>query len=296
MFTSAGLSALLAHSARADQFVVTDVTYTHSGQTTSDSHYRVNPAAGSPTNWKSPVDYSMGSVHVRLEVKTKPGATPTKFQICFEGTPSYACTNQSQTYTTTGTYEWTTPFSAFYFGGEVDWSAGAKKVALILKDTENNKPQGDPLYVPTDLRVEVTVISKGASFIAPPRDAGVASDAGARDGGVRDAGTSDAGTSDAGRADAGGSGDAAPRDASMSNERDADSEPVQDARVAVDASARADAASGQDASEVGEEGEVESDDEGGGCSLGGVRGIGSGAWLALSLVLASRRRRQRPSR
>jgi hypothetical protein len=165
--------------ARADQVVVTDVTYTHSADTTSDSHYHVSPLAGTPSNWNSPVDYIKGSVHVLLEVKTKPvGDTPTKFQICFEGTPSYGCTTQSPTYTKAGTYEWTSTFSSsmgFYYGGDVDWSKGVNKIALILKDTMNNKPAGDPKYMPTDLHVEVTLLSQGASYKkAPPPAAGSA--------------------------------------------------------------------------------------------------------------------------
>jgi len=156
---------------RADQVVVTDVTYTHSAETTSDSHYHVTPLAGTPSNWNSPVDYIKGSVHVLLEVKTKPaGDTPTKFQICFEGTPSYACTEQSPTYTKPGKYEWNSAFSSpgFYFGGQVDWSKGVNQIALILKDTMNNKPAGDPKYMPTDLHVEVSLLSQGASYVAPP--------------------------------------------------------------------------------------------------------------------------------
>jgi hypothetical protein len=162
-------------AARADQVVVTDVTYTHSAQTTSDSHYRVAPRAGSPANWSSPVDYANGSAHVLLEVRTKPaGDTPTKFQVCFEGTPSYGCTDQSPTYTTTGKYEWSTPFSRFYLGGQVDWSKGVNQVALILKDTMNNKPAGDPKYMPTDVRVEVVLVSPGATYVAPPTAGGAA--------------------------------------------------------------------------------------------------------------------------
>jgi hypothetical protein len=164
LFVTCGLFSSVA---RAEQFIVTEVSYTHSKDTTTDSHYRVAPLSGTPTNWKSPVDYTAGSVHVRLEVKTKPTDTPTKFQICFEGTPGYGCT----TYTKTGSYEWTTKFSAFYLGdGGPDWSKGVSKVALILKDTENNKPQGDPNYVPTDLRVQVAVVSGGATFVPPPSE------------------------------------------------------------------------------------------------------------------------------
>ena len=74
----AAASGALAASAtaRAEQFVVAEATYTHSAQTTKDSHYFVDPTDETPPNWASPVDYANGSVHVRLEVKTKPSAMP----------------------------------------------------------------------------------------------------------------------------------------------------------------------------------------------------------------------------
>src|SRR4051794_3763273 len=191
------VSVITEGTARADQFIVADVTYTHAADTTSDSHYRVAPLAGTPGNWTSPVNYAAGSAHVKLDVLTKPGAIPTKFQICFEASPSYACTDQSPTYTAPGTYEWTTKFSSFYYGGDVDWSKGVKKIALILKDTKNGKPQGDPLYVPTKLHVEVALLTQGATYMQPTKpagdagapDAGRESDAGIeQDGGLEDAG------------------------------------------------------------------------------------------------------------
>lgn len=307
------LACVLAFSgnARAEQFVVTDVTYTHSAATTEDSHYRVNPAAGTPSNWQSPINYGTGSAHVRLEVKTKPGATPTKFQICFEANPSYACTNQSPTYTTTGTYEWTTDFEDFYYGGTVNWSQGVNKVALILKDTMNNKPQGDPSYVPTDLRVVVTIISPGASFVPPVLDAGTSQDAGARDAGTRDAGA-DAGTArpiaDAGRdagasVDGGGGGaDPAPRDAGgasseagspAQNERDASSgsgsEPGPSGGGGTDAGSNA-------SGDAGAENDDGGDEDDGGCSVafGGQGGSALGGLvLAAGVVMVARRRRRR---
>ena len=53
------LSALLfAQVTLAAQVVVTEVTYTHSATTTTDSHYRLSPLPGTPTNWVSPVDYT----------------------------------------------------------------------------------------------------------------------------------------------------------------------------------------------------------------------------------------------
>jgi MYXO-CTERM domain-containing protein len=238
---------------------------------------------------------------VRLEVKTKPGATPTKFQVCFEANPSYACTNQSPTYTATGTYEWTTPFADFYYGGTVNWNEGVEKVALILKDTMNNKPQGNPMYVPTDLRVVVTIISPGASFVPPVLDAGAAQDAGS----PRDAGT-EAGTArpigDAGR-DAGldgGASDAGQRDAGGSSTTvEAGSAPAQGESDSGSGDPAPGTTGGTDAGrDAGEDDEDEGEDEGGGgCSVApGAQGGSSVAWLSLAaglaLVLARRVRRR----
>ena len=134
------LGLLGATSANAQQIVVADVTYEHGPDTTTDSHYRVEPLPGTPTNLRSPVDYASGDAVVRLEVRTKPSDAATRFQVCFEARPTYACTDQAPAYTTTGTYTWSTPFSRFYQGSMVDWSMGLGRIALILKDTMNGKP------------------------------------------------------------------------------------------------------------------------------------------------------------
>ncbi len=196
-----GVTAILAGgSARATQFVVADATYTHSAQTTTDSHYRVVPASGTPANWVSPVDYSNGSAHVRLEVKTKPNlTTETCFQVCFEATQNYGCTDISKPYTTLGIYEWDTPFSRFYMPGPVPWEKGILKVALLLKDTKNVKPAPEnvgaatsALYMPTDVRVTVTIVSVGSTFQPPPGtgavDAGLPDAVQAADAGVVEVG------------------------------------------------------------------------------------------------------------
>lgn len=178
----AGL-VLVPTRALAAQFVVTEVTYEHSATTTTDSHLRLPPSAETPKNWKSPVDYATaGTVHVRLEVFTKPSAENTRFQICFEASPSYACTNQSPIYTKTGVYTWATPFPSFYQYDKVDWTKGILKSALILKDDKNVKPAPEnvgearsKLFMPSKVRVTVTVVSPGSTYVPPgppPGDAG----------------------------------------------------------------------------------------------------------------------------
>lgn len=212
-----GFVLLSSVPALAAQVVVTELTYTHSGTTTRDSHMTLSPLPGTPTNWVSPVDYTQGTAVVRLEVFTKPTNAATRFQICFEGTPSYACTDQAPAYTTPGVYTWTTRFTNFYQFNQVDWTRGATRISLILKNTTNGKPSPENVgatesarYMPTDLRVTVTLVSAGATYQPPAAtDAGVGPvDAGAMDAGVPrpDAGsmTSDSGVTPT---DAGSSSD-----------------------------------------------------------------------------------------
>src|SRR5882672_1570356 len=98
MIAAVLVTAVCTARAAHAEFVVVDATYTHTAQTTTDSHYRVKPPANTPTNWASPIDYASGDAWVRLEVKTKPaGNTPTRFQICFELAVNYACTDQAPT-------------------------------------------------------------------------------------------------------------------------------------------------------------------------------------------------------
>lgn len=174
-----GYAALLtalgaAAPAGAEQFVVAEATYTHSAETTKDSHYFVPPTPETPANWESPVDYAHGSVHVRLEVKTKPSAEPTRYQICFEMKQNYCCTNQAPPYTAPGIYEWDTDVEDLWRPGPVDFAQGIVRNALILKDTENVKPapenvgeETSKLYMPSDLSVTVTVVSAGSEFMPP---------------------------------------------------------------------------------------------------------------------------------
>ncbi|MBX7080370.1 MAG: hypothetical protein K1X88_14330 [Nannocystaceae bacterium] len=171
-----GATVMLASpSARAEQVVVFDRTWVHTPEL-PDSHYREMPDVGTPADWTSPVDYSQGSAWVYLEVHTKPTEQETKFQVCFEATPTYACTDQSPTYTDVGTYEWETPFANFWSppGEFVDWTQGVTNIACILKDTMNGKPSADnvgprtaALYTPTEVRMVVTLVEAGGVYEPP---------------------------------------------------------------------------------------------------------------------------------
>lgn len=176
LLTCAALStSLWGSTAFAGQIVVLDETWVHAPDL-ADSHYRVAPIEGTPGDWVNPVDYSQGKAYVYLEVHSKPTDQPTKFQVCFEATPTYACTAQSPTYTTVGTYEWETNFSDFWSPPNefVDWTKGVNKIACILKDTMNGKPSADnvgpevaALYTPTEVRMVVTIVEPGSEYVPP---------------------------------------------------------------------------------------------------------------------------------
>lgn len=284
------LLTILAATTHAAQVVVTEVTYTHSNATTNDSHYIVLPLMGTPSNWVSPVDYAQGTAVVRLEVFTKPSTAATRFQICFEGSSSYACTNQAPAYTTTGVYTWTTPFTSFYQYASVNWSQGVRDVALILKDTTNGKPADENVgatesarYLPTNLRVTVTLVSPGSTYVPPDAADAGSPDAGTPDAGVRDAGAPDAGAVvDSGviEVDAG----AEPQDAGMT-ELDAGAEEP-DAGEVPDAGAPAmeDAGTNEEPAPVA----MNADVEGMGC--GCQQGSSLGVLAGLMAVLLLRRR------
>ncbi|WAS92312.1 MYXO-CTERM sorting domain-containing protein [Nannocystis punicea] len=161
--------------ARAGQLVVMDETWVHAPDL-ADSHYRVTPMMGVPEDWTSPIDWTQGSVWVHLEVLTKPTTQETRFQVCFEANPTYACTLQSPTYTEVGVYEWESTFAQFWSPPNefVDWTQGVNKFACILKDTMNGKPSADnvgpetaALYMPTEVRMVITLVEPGSTYEPP---------------------------------------------------------------------------------------------------------------------------------
>lgn len=260
--------SLWSGAAFADQFVVVDSTWEHTPDL-ADSHYRVTPLAGSPSDWRKPIDYASGTAHVHLEVSTKPTDQPTKFQVCFEATPTYACTDQSPTYTTVGVLDWETKFSNFWSpaGTSVDWSLGTKKIAIILKDTKNGKPSADnvgaetaALYTPTQVHMVVTIVAPGSTYVPPPPP-------------MADAGPGDPDAGAGGAGGAGGSGSTSTGPA------------TQDAGDTLDAGVDPDGGSPTDPGESNS-----------GCSVGpDLASTRSAAWLALAVVAAglTRLRRRR---
>lgn len=178
-----------------------DQTWVHSADI-SDSHHYVEPTPGLLDDWVDPIDYTQGTLWIYLEVLTKPTDQPTRFQVCMEATPTYACSNQAPVYTETGVYEWSTTFEEMWSpaGPSVDWSLGVNRFACILKDDANNKPSADNVgeetaaqYMPSEVRMVVTLVEAGSEYVSPSAMGG---SSGGEDESGGDDSTSSAGTGD----------------------------------------------------------------------------------------------------
>jgi hypothetical protein len=277
------LTSLASSVALAEQVVVFDQTWEHTADL-PDSHFRMPPSAETPADWVSPIDYSQGSAWVYLEVHTKPTDQETKFQVCFEANPTYACTAQSPTYTEVGVYEWETPFADFWSppGEFVDWTQGTNNVACILKDTVNGKPSADnvgretaALYTPTEVRLVVTLVEAGAVYEPPTAEGGTSS---GTDGGGESSATSDGADETSGTTTGAGADDA--------TVTAADDAPGEDGGATTLTTSEP-TTSAADSTETGTGGE---DDDATGCACASERSRTTGLWW-LGFVAFARRRR-----
>ncbi len=284
------VASLWSGAARAEQIVVLDETWVH-GPDMPDSHFRKEPVLGTPTDWVSPVDYSQGTAWVYLEVHSKPTEQETKFQVCFEATPTYACTAQSPTYTTVGTYEWATPFAEFWSppGEMVDWTLGVNKMACILKDTMNGKPSADnvgpetaALYMPTEVRMVVTIVAPGAVYV-PPTPSGAGSSGGEESSGGSTGGSSGAVGTTSGAATTGGEGETT--GGSSSGAPGSSSGDTGGEVVTTSGAGGTTSTSG-----AGESSGGAPESDAGGCAC--ATGAGGGGWLVVLGLVGLRRRRR----
>jgi hypothetical protein len=139
-FALAGLTLLLAGpAARAQQFVLCDVTFTFTKEDAdnskpSKSHYYVRGKAlnaDRPKDWTAPVDYRNGSVHIRAEVIEKPaGAAPTTWTLCYipnKGVKAgYGCTG-TQVFKEAGVYERDVAMTSFWQSDCIVWVEGIRR-------------------------------------------------------------------------------------------------------------------------------------------------------------------------
>lgn len=167
--------------AQPKQFVLVDATFTATGNNTSSSEYALAPVEGAPSNWRMPVDFASGRIHVRTQVLEKPSAMKTLTNVCFKEADVLTCMPYPDAYTKPGVYESEPEISKFWQYDVYDWTKKVERVNVVVKDENGRFVQGDPSYFPTKLHVTVTVIPAGEKYVAPDglsdgdMDAGVAS-------------------------------------------------------------------------------------------------------------------------
>jgi hypothetical protein len=167
--------------AQGEPFVLIDATFTATAQNTSSSEYGVEPLPGVPENWRSPIDYSAGRVHVRVEVIEKPSSMRTLCNVCLAAGDKLTCMPYPPPYATPGTYDSEPKISSFWQYDVYDWTKPVEEVRVVVKDENGRFVQGNAAYFPTTLHVTVTVVPPGAEYkegaVAAPRtspDGGVA--------------------------------------------------------------------------------------------------------------------------
>lgn len=176
----AGLGVLLAApAARAEQFVLLDVTFTFTkadadNATPSKSHYYVKGDrlnAATPIDWTKPIDYRNGRVHVHTEVLDKPaGAADTRWTLCYiarKGIDAgYGCSNTAL-YTEKGVWEFEQGMTEWWQNDNIDWTQGVKQVDIVMKDGKgvfaHTKPDPERWF-PTTVRITMIQVSEGSTY------------------------------------------------------------------------------------------------------------------------------------
>ena len=169
--------------ARADQaqFVLVDATFTAAANNTMSSEYAVAPLPGAPANWRSPIDYAAGSIHVRVQVLEKPSEMKTLCNVCFKATDVLTCQPYPPAYTKPGVYESDAYFRSFWQYEVYDWTRPVERVNVVVKDENGRFVQGNPAFFPTKMHVTVTVVPPGERYVDMDPLGGDDSDAGVVD-------------------------------------------------------------------------------------------------------------------
>ena len=172
--------ALCAASAHADssQFVLIDAIFTASANNTMSSEYAVAPLEGAPLNWRAPIDYASGKIHVRVQVIEKPSDMKTLCNVCFKESDVLTCMPYPEPYTRPGVYESEPTISSFWQYDVYDWTKRVERVNVVVKDENGRFVQGNPAFFPTKLHVTVTVIPPGERYVDRDPVSGDDTDAG----------------------------------------------------------------------------------------------------------------------
>ena len=179
LHVAVGATLLAPRAARAEQFVLFDVTFPFTKMdadtsTPSKSHYYVKGEAINPKrprDWTSPVDYRGGTVHIRIEVLDRPeGGEPTQWSLCYipnKGQKNgYGCTG-TPVYTAKGVYEKDVSMTRFWENDSIIWTEGIKQMDLVMKDGKGvhaHKSAEPERFFPTRVRITMVQVSAGEKY------------------------------------------------------------------------------------------------------------------------------------
>ena len=151
-----------------DQFVLVDSTFTMTTMNTMQSQYAIAPLPAAPDSWKTPLDWSRGSMHVRFEILEKPGNAKTLTNVCFETGGVLTCQPYPPPYTAKGVFTSDDRLTTFWQYSVFDWSKKIDHVIVVIKDENGKIVQGSSTFYPSKMRVTVTIIPPGKAYKETP--------------------------------------------------------------------------------------------------------------------------------
>jgi hypothetical protein len=147
-----------------EQFVLVDSTFTATAQNTSLSQYGIAPLPAAPANWKTPVDWTKGSMHVRFEILEKPSNAKTLTNVCFENSNVLTCQPYPPPYSNTGVFQSDDRLPTFWQYNVYDWTQKLEHVYVVIKDENGKLAQGNAMFYPSKMRVTVTIVPPGKAY------------------------------------------------------------------------------------------------------------------------------------
>jgi invasion protein IalB len=136
--------------------------------------------SNNPTSWRSPVDYSRGTLYQRVQILSKPSSTPARYGMCmFQDNvwaERHACGDLKKiSFTAPGTYYSTQDMGTLYqYSTAIDWTRKPHVIMLHITDANNRQPDsydgfmdkwfGTPnwgLYYPMRLRYTAIIVPPG---------------------------------------------------------------------------------------------------------------------------------------
>ena len=133
-----------------------------------------------PENWTSPINYSQGTLHQRIQIIEKPTSTQVRYAIClFQDmvrAERHACGDLSRmAFTAPGTYYSSQSMPTLYqYSTAVDWTRRPHVIMLHMTDANNHQPDSYPefidlwygtpnwgLYYPMKLRYTAIIVPPG---------------------------------------------------------------------------------------------------------------------------------------